>query len=117
VNKHLSKQHRENPLLTMLNEQVINSTNPIRTQPTESGSVSFLPPIKPPTSRTHVQNKIITAQKPSNIDTLYRIALQNQTAYKSVEQTRIVRRKLIDKEFASQHRALQGTIRSTVLVK
>ncbi|CAF1515274.1 unnamed protein product, partial [Rotaria sordida] len=48
----------------------------------------------------------------SDLDALYRMALQNQTAYKSVEQKRIEERKLHDKEFASQYRALKGSMRS-----
>jgi hypothetical protein len=44
------------------------------------------------------------------------MALQNQTAYKSVDQTRIEDRKLHDKEFASKHRALKGSVRSAALV-
>jgi hypothetical protein len=114
---NLSNSRRQKPVSPVLNEQPINVNNSRRTQPSESDSASFLPPIGPPTSRKFVQNKFIATKKPSNLDTLYEVAFENQTAYKSVEQTRIVGRKLVDKEFPSQQRALKGIMRSTVLVK
>lgn len=117
VKKHLSAQQRKNPLFPMINENLIKSN---RSQHSASTTNSSLPPIRSSSSRKIDQTKLLTAmntQNSSNLDTLYRIALQNQTAYKSVEQTRIEKRKLHDKEFATQHRALKGTIRSTGLVK
>lgn len=50
--------------------------------------------------------------KSAKLDTLYRIALQNQTAYQAVDKSRIENRKTEDKDFASKHRAMKGSIRA-----
>jgi hypothetical protein len=107
----LPTQHRINPLLTMLQRRQSISLNN-QEQSSDSSSGSFLPSVV----STNTQRSGPT-EKVTHIDVLYRIALQNQTAYKSVEPTRIDQRKLFDKEFAAQHRALKGTMRSAGLVK
>ncbi len=108
--KHSSDQNR----LTMLNEHSIN-----RSQQSTYSTGSFLPPIVQPSSRKFEQTKFIPTitQKTSNLDALYGMAFQNQTGDKSLEQTHIEKRKLFDKEFATQHRTLKGTIRLPSLVK
>jgi len=119
INKQFPIQHRINPLLNMLDGRPGSSTNTIRSphyqqQQTslESSSVNSLTSIPTTGPRKLIQGKFITTHKAADLDALYRMALQNQTAYKSVEQTRIDQRKLYDKEFASQHRALKGSMRS-----
>lgn len=110
--------HRVNPLLAMLSTRPASS-NVYRRQPTQSydSPSSFsLPSTGVSTSRKLIQGKVITTHKKSDLDALYRMALQNQTAYKAVEHTRIEDRKLHDKEFASKHRALLGSMRSSGLV-
>jgi hypothetical protein len=109
VKKHLADQKRTNPLLTKFTEHSIQS------QKSASSTSSFLPSIKSSSSRKFEPVKLIpsttTTQTTSNLNTLYQIALPNQTAYKSVE-----KRKLLDKKFPTQHQALKATIRSTGLV-
>lgn len=78
----------------------------------ESPSSIFTSP-----SRKLVQGKIVTDHKVSDLDAMYRMALQNQTAYKSIDPKRLNQQKLLDKEFASQYRALHGTIRSAGVVR
>ena len=110
--------HRVNPLLTMLSGRPASS-NVYRRQQTQSyDSPSFysLSSTGAPGSRKLIQGKFIPTHKKSDLDALYRMALQNQTAYKAVEHTRIENRKLHDKEFASKHRALMGSMRSSGLV-
>lgn len=116
VKKLISDQQGKNTILPRFNKHSAHSN---RSQKLESNQNSFLPSITPTNSRKIDQTKLLTSmntQDTTNLDTLYRIALQNQTAYKSVEQKRIEKRKLIDREFAIQHRALKGTIRSAKLV-
>jgi len=116
--KHSPNRQRKNRLLTMLSEHPINSNNRIRSQRSSYSASSSVPSIIPSGSRKFEQSKLRpTTQEASTLDALYRIALQNQTAYNSVEQTHIEKRKLLDKEFATQHRALKGSIRSTGLIK
>lgn len=87
--------HRSNPLLNILMEE----KTAIRREKTFTSSVnsSALPRID---------------GKNAKLDTLYRIALQNQTAYQAVEKTRIDTRKTYDREFASRHRAMKGSVRA-----
>ncbi len=118
LTKHSPNRQRKNRLLSMLSEQSINSNNRIRSQRSSYSASSSLPPSRPSGSRKFEQSKLRpTTQEASTLDALYRIALQNQTAYNSVEQTHIEKRKLLDKDFATQHRALKGSIRSTGLIK
>jgi hypothetical protein len=114
VKTHIPNSHRKNPLLTMLNERSINENNSLPSKQSKRDVVLFQPLMTPAGSRKfeHRKSTPNTTQKTSDLDTLYRIALQNQTAYKSVQQTHIDKRKLLDKQFATQHRALKGTIRS-----
>lgn len=111
---------RSNPLLAMLNTRPASSNIPRRQPPTqlyESPSFSSLSSSTgTPGSRKLIQGQFITTHKKADLDAFYRMALQNQTAYKAVEQTRIDDRKLHDKEFASKHRALMGSMRSSGLV-
>lgn len=110
--------HRVNPLLTMLSGRPASS-NVYRRQQTQSydsPSSYSLPSPGAPGSRKLIQGKFIPTHKKADLDALYRMALQNQTAYKAVEHTRIENRKLHDKEFASKHRALMGSMRSSGLV-
>jgi hypothetical protein len=101
----------------MLNGRPMSSANPTQQQqpqPFESSSFySLTSSLATTGSRKLIQGKFVTTHKASDLDALYRMALQNQTAYKSVDQTRIHQRKLHDKEFASQHRALKGSMRSS----
>lgn len=109
VKKHLTDQEGQNPLSTIFTEHSINSNNPIQSQKSVSSTNSFLPSIKSSGSRKLEPVKLIpstTTQATSNVDTLY------QTAYKSIEKPR----KLLDKEFSTQHRAVKATIRPTGLV-
>jgi hypothetical protein len=110
-------QRRANPLMSMLNGVQTNSNNSIPSQQPAFESTSFLSSSSMLTmgSRKLVQGKFVTNHKASELEVYYRMALQNQTAYKSVEKTQINQRKLLDKQFASQHRALQGSVRSAGL--
>ncbi len=121
VHKHVSDPERQNPLMTMLNKHSPRSNHSSRSAQSKSGSAAFLPLLTASSTRKFEQGRLIppttAAQKTSNLDALYRMALQNQTAYKSIVETRIEKRKLLDREFTTQHRALKGTIRSTGLVK
>lgn len=108
------KKHNPNTLAPILTEP---SMTTIRTKTSENSSNLFAPILGSTLNmRKSAQNKFHNQQKTPNLDTLYRIALQNQTACNSIERTHIDKRKLLDKEFASQHRALRGTIRSAGLV-
>ncbi|CAF1391565.1 unnamed protein product [Rotaria sordida] len=116
INKQLTSSHRINPLLNMLDGRPTSSNNMIRQQIQQQSfdTSSFYSFSSMGTSnpRKLIQGKFVTTHKESDLDALYRMALQNQTAYKSVEQKRIEERKLHDKEFASQYRALKGSMRS-----
>ncbi|CAF4479834.1 unnamed protein product, partial [Rotaria sp. Silwood2] len=120
TNKQVAGPHRINPLLNMLDGRPTSSNNMIRQQTQqqqqqqsfETSSFYSFSSMGTSSPRKLVQGKFVTTHKASDLDALYRIALQNQTAYKSVEQKRIEERKLYDKEFASQHRALKGSMRS-----
>ncbi len=103
VEKHLPDQQRKIPLLTMLNE------HPMRSPRAEYGPGSILPSIKSSGPRKFEQSKLIAGPNTQN--------LSNVTAYKSVEQKHIEKQKLLDREFAKQHRAFKGTLRSAGLVK
>jgi hypothetical protein len=122
INQQIPTQHRINPLLNMLNGRPFSSNNVSRQQQQQqqhqydSSSVSSLSLMGTTGTRKLIRGKYITTRKKSDLDALYRMALQNQTAYKSVEQKRINERKLHDKEFASRHRALKGSMRSAGLV-
>jgi hypothetical protein len=110
-------QHRINPLLTMLDNRPASSNNVFRHQQQyDSPSSHSLHSTGTKGARKLFRGKFATLHKKADLDALYRMALQNQTAYKSVAQTRIADRKLHDKEFASQHRALKGSMRSAGLV-
>jgi hypothetical protein len=102
----------------MLSGRPNSSNNQVRQQqlPFESPSFYSLSSMATTGSRKLIQGKFVTTHKAADLDALYRMALQNQTAYKSVAHTRIEERKLYDKEFASQHRALKGSMRSAGVV-
>ncbi len=108
--------HRTNTLLTMLSGRPASSN--VYRQQQQYDSPSFLSSSSTGTagSRKLIQGKYVLTHKKSDLDAFYRIALQNQTAYKSVDRTRVEDRKLHDKEFASRHRALQGSMRSAGFV-
>ncbi|CAF1217053.1 unnamed protein product [Rotaria sp. Silwood1] len=120
INKQIPGPHRINPLLNMLDGRPTSSNNMMRQQiqqqqqqqPFDSSSFYSSSSMGTSNARKLIQGKLVTTHKASDLDALYRMALQNQTAYKSVEQKRIEERKLYDKEFASQYRALKGSIRS-----
>ena len=90
---------RSNPLLNILMESAIAERPTLRREKTftSTSNRSALPPID---------------RKSAKLDTLYRIALQNQTAYQAVEKTRVEGRKTQDREFASRHRAMKGSVRA-----
>ncbi len=115
-----STPHRVNPLLTMLSGRPASSNVYRQQQPSsqqyDSPSFYSLSSTGTPGSRKLIQGKFVVTHKKSDLDAFYRMALQNQTAYKSVDRTRIENRKLHDKEFASRHRALKGSMRSASLV-
>ena len=117
--KPLPHSSHKNSLWTMLSDRSIKSSSTVRSNLLERDAVSFLPPIRQSATRKSEHNKSTPSaiQQTANLDALYRIALQNRTAYQSVEQTHIEKRKLLDRKFASDYRALKGTIRSTGLVK
>lgn len=107
-------KRNSNALLTMFHEP---STATIRTKTSDSNSNLFAPILSSGNStRKSAKTKFNNQQNAPNLDTLYRIALQNQTACNSIEQAQIDKRKLLDKNFASQHRALRATMRSAGLV-
>jgi len=113
VHKPLTTQHRIDPLLTLLDECLDNSNNVIQQQqqyPFESSSFYSLSSTGKTRSRKLTQDKFFNKHKASNLDVLYRMALQNQTAYKSVEKKVIEERKLQDKQFAIQYRALKSSM-------
>jgi len=110
VTRHVDTQHRViNPILNMLTNRPVTShaTRRSANHQYESSSSLSLPVNSRRSASTH---------RTTDLDTLYRLALQNQTAYKSIDRTVIERRKLYDKEFASRHRALKGSVRSASLV-
>ncbi|UJR14845.1 hypothetical protein I4U23_001830 [Adineta vaga] len=117
VQKRSTIQHRNNPLITLL-DGYTNNSNPVYQQQQQQQSYSFESPsynssssMGTPSTQRFQYNKLLDQQKASNIDVLYRIALQNQTACKSIDKKAIEERKLHDREFALRHRALQSSIR------
>ncbi|CAF2742059.1 unnamed protein product [Rotaria sp. Silwood2] len=117
IKKHLPNQHRIKPMLTILNGPTMNSNNPMKTQRSESSSVSFLSSTITSSSRILPQDKLITTQKVSNPNALYQKTLQNQTDHKSVKRTRIEAAQLIDKDFTSQYRVLKRPTQSAGVIK
>jgi hypothetical protein len=120
INRQVPTQHRINPILNMLHGRPFSSNNGSRQQqpqqPYDSPSFYSSSSMGTTGARKLVQGKFVTTHKEQDLDALYRMALQNQTAYKSIEQKVIDDRKLHDKEFASQHRALKGSMRSVGIV-
>lgn len=110
-----ANKHHQNSLLTMLKER---SNSSVRSKLSEYNTNIFAPILGSAGTQKYGQNKPnpLNTQKGPSLDTLYRIALQNQTACSTIEQAHIDKRKLLDKEFVSQHRALRATIRSAALV-
>ena len=113
--KQSTNQHRANPLLTMLNGRPITSNAMHGKQ--EQNSIEFtslqsFSSVETLSPRKLVQGTLVTTHKVSSLDALHRMARQNQTAYKAVEHILIEKRKLLDKEFAFQYRALRGTMQS-----
>lgn len=119
VRKSLPDPHRKIPLWAIHHERPIKSSNLVGSNQSERDASSFLPSITSPHSRKfeHIKSASSATQKTSNLDALYRIALQNQTAYKYIEQAQIEKPKLLDKQFATQPRAMTGTTRLAGLVK
>ncbi|CAF3253657.1 unnamed protein product [Rotaria socialis] len=112
-NKQAPDSHRVNPLLTMLGGRPSSSMITARqVNSSELSSNYSFSSAGTANGRKLIQGKYIKDHKESDLDAIYRIALQNQAAYKPVENKRIEERKLYDKEFASQHRALRGSMRS-----
>jgi len=117
MNQQVPTQRRINPMLNMLHGRPSSSNTGSRQQQLyDSPSFYSLSSMGTTGSRKLVQGKFVTTHKKEDLDALYRMALQNQTAYKSVEQKVIQDRILHDKEFASQHRALKGSMRSAGIV-
>lgn len=58
-----------------------------------------------------------TTENHSNLDAMYRMALQNQAACKSVDQSHIEKRKLLDRDFAKRHHAMRSTVHSAGCIK
>ena len=86
------------------------------------GSKQPEPHVIPPKSSSaqrvrHRPSPPSTRENHSNVDALYRIALQNQTAFKSTDQPHIEKRKLLDRDFAKRHQAMRATLRSAACVK
>lgn len=80
----------------------------------EHSTISPLPSLRSTSARKirPIKSPLSTVEQDANLDALYRIALQNQAAYKSVDQRHIVKRnKLIDRNIA-----LKATIRSAACV-
>jgi hypothetical protein len=117
THERLSTSHRIDPILTMLHGRPFSSNNVSRQQqqqlPYDSPSLFSFSSMGTTGPRKLIQGKFVTSHKKEDLDAYYRMALQNQTAYKSVDQTRIEQRKLQDKEFASRHRALKGSMRAS----
>ena len=115
VNKPLTTQYRINPLLALLDGCLVNPNSILQQQqqqyPFDSSSFYSSSSIGTASARKLIQHKFANKHKASDLDALYRIALQNQTAYQSVEKKVIEARKLQDKQFALQYRALKGSMR------
>ena len=97
IKKHLPELRRTNALSNMFQESKSTKLPVLRSNSSRK--------IRPPKSAQH------RVEQNSNLDTLYRIALQNQAACKSIDQSHIEKRKTIDRDFASQHRAMKATVR------
>lgn len=120
ANKPLTTRRRINPLLALLDGTLDNSNHVFQQQlqqqhPFESSSFYSSSSLGTTGSRIILPSKLINQHKESQLDALYRMALQNQTAYKPVERKLIEERKLQDREFAVQYRALKGSMRMTRL--
>lgn len=104
---------RSNPLISMLDDTLTNSKQ------SNINSSSFQSFSTANGSESRESNNIKVGRKhtKSALDAYYRIALQNQTAFKPVEKVEIEQRKLHDKHFASQHRALKGSLRSATILQ
>ena len=107
---------RANHLLNILMENTSRKSPLVREHTFAYQSTSSLPSVSSGGSRKPPQSPSLAKANTPNLDTLYRIALQNATAYKAVEQKHIDKRKLNDRDFASRHRALKGSIRSAGVV-
>lgn len=107
---------RANPLLNILIEKTSRKSPLVREHTFAYQSTSSLPSVSSDGSRKSPQSPSLAKANTPNLDTLYRIALQNATAYKAVEQKHIDKRKLNDRDFASRHRAMKGSIRSAGVV-
>lgn len=120
VQKRSTTQSRTNPLLTLLDGYPSNSNPACQPQSPsylfDSPSFNSSSSIGTMGSRRLFPTKLLDQQKSANIDVVYRIALQNQIAFKAVDPQVIQERKLQDKDFASQHRALKGSIRMARLI-
>lgn len=114
--KRVDSSRRVNPLLNMLHGRPTSSTNQSRQQSSFdiSSNYSFSSG-GTASGRKLKQGKHVSDHNQADLDALYRIALQNQTAYKQVEHKRIEDRKLHDKDFASEHRALKGRMKSAAV--
>lgn len=111
-------KNRFNPLINMLDGNQINSNPSIPFSSTfDSPSFHSASSRFTTGSRKLVQGKFVQEHKTQDLDAMYRIALQNQTAFKSIDQKRLNEQKLLDKDFASQHRALRGSLRSAGVVR
>jgi hypothetical protein len=107
---------RANPLLNILMGNNTRKNPLVREHTFAYQSTSSLPSVSSAGSPKSPQSPSLTKANTPNLDTLYRIALQNATAYKAVERTHIEKRKLHDRDFASRHRAMKGSIRSAGVV-
>ncbi|CAF1189072.1 unnamed protein product [Adineta ricciae] len=118
VQKRSTTQSRTNPLIALLDGYPSNSNPACQSQspPYLFDSPSFNSSIGTMGSRRLFPSKLLDQQKSANIDVVYRIALQNQIAFKEIDQKVIEERKLQDRDFALQHRALKGSIRMARLI-
>ena len=120
VQKRPTAQSRTNPLIALLDGYPSNSNPACQSQSPpylfDSPSFNSSSSIGTMGSRRLFPNKLLDQQKSANIDVVYRIALQNQIAFKAIDQKVIEERKLQDRDFALQHRALKGSIRMARLV-
>ena len=100
---------RFNPLLNMLEQ---NSTK-ISVANSTLDSTSFQSFSSATTGSQNIaRGKAAQHRKTSELEAFYRIALQNQATVTSVDKAEVEQRKLLDKQFASQYRALKGGFRS-----
>lgn len=114
-----TNKRRVNPLMTMLGGNPVNSSPSMQLVSSTFDSPSFRSSSSRLTngSRKLVQGKFVQEHKAEDLDAMYRIALQNRTACKTIDQKRLNRQKLLDKDFATQYRALHGSIRSAGVVR